>query len=368
MMSAKKQTNRDILCRLGFNLMAHLEAMRGKGMDIGDIEIQNCVQASAAALRVWEDSNFPYRLPEDLRAFLRTSNGFSLEWASKQQQRSPEEGGSGGENVIGRIRVDSLSAMTRVPLDKDDLRDMAYSRARAAAAAAAAASARSLPRRRPRAPSSSHGDNGLDAKGAHGGGTAAVLAATDAPSSSEDHAKTPATSSSSAYGIAAFCVDSSCEVGRVALVYGGTPVMGSGGDGDFGERRERPGNSSNSSTREKDSSRNKASARQELSNPEVWLQDLSCRWHFLADGFTSYFRMMVLHLGVLGWQQAFTPVGLSPTTEQCMRLFCPDRLLFDQLEWRAERANAKAAREAAATAHNHDQHGGGIQADVQRHS
>ncbi|CAN0403148.1 unnamed protein product, partial [Ectocarpus sp. 13 AM-2016] len=40
------------------------------------------------------------------------------------------------------------------------------------------------------------------------------------------------------------------------------------------------------------------------------------RWHFLADGFTSYFRMMVLHLGVLGWQQAFTPVGLSPTTEQ----------------------------------------------------
>ncbi|CAM9451377.1 unnamed protein product [Ectocarpus sp. 8 AP-2014] len=318
MMSAKKQTNRDILCRLGFDLMAHLEAMRGKGMDIRDIEIQDCVKASAAALRVWEDSNFPYRLPEDLRAFLRTSNGFSLGWTSKQQQRSPEEEGSGGDKVIGRIRVDSLSAMTRVPLDEDDLRDMAYARARAAAAAAAAAArARSLPRRRPRAPSSGHGGNGLDAKGFHGGGTASVLAVTDAPSSSEDHAKTPATSSSSsAYGIAAFCLDSSCEVGRVALVYGGTPVMGSGGDGDFGERRERPGSSSNSNTREKDSSRNKTSATQELSNPEVWLQDLSCRWHFLAGGFTSYFRMMVLHLGVLGWQQAFTPVGLSPTTEQ----------------------------------------------------
>lgn len=171
--------------------------------------------------------------------------------------------------------------MTRVPLDEDDLRDMAYARARAAAAAAAAAArARSLPSRRPRAPSSGHGDNGLDAKGVHGGGTAAVLAATDAPSSSEDHAKTPATSSSSssAYGIAAFCLDSSCEVGKVALVYGGTPVMRSGGDGDFGERRERPGSSSsNSNTREKDSSRNKASATQELSNPEIWLQDLSCR-------------------------------------------------------------------------------------------
>lgn len=41
--------------------MAHLEAMRGKGMDVRGIEIQDCVQASAAALRVWEDSNFPYR-------------------------------------------------------------------------------------------------------------------------------------------------------------------------------------------------------------------------------------------------------------------------------------------------------------------
>lgn len=40
------------------------------------------------------------------------------------------------------------------------------------------------------------------------------------------------------------------------------------------------------------------------------------RWHFLADSFTSYFRMMLVHLGVLGWQQAFSPVGLSPSTEQ----------------------------------------------------
>lgn len=26
--------------------------------------------------------------------------------------------------------------------------------------------------------------------------------------------------------------------------------------------------------------------------------------------------MMMVHLGILGWQQAFTAVGLSPTTEQ----------------------------------------------------
>lgn len=44
--------------------------------------------------------------------------------------------------------------------------------------------------------------------------------------------------------------------------------------------------------------------------------DKQIRWHFLADSFTSYFRMMLVHLGVLGWQQAFSPVGLSPSTEQ----------------------------------------------------
>lgn len=32
---------------------------------------------------------------------------------------------------------------------------------------------------------------------------------------------------------------------------------------------------------------------------------------------------------------------------QCMRLYCPDRLLFDQLEWQKERAKARAAKELA---------------------
>lgn len=46
------------------------------------------------------------------------------------------------------------------------------------------------------------------------------------------------------------------------------------------------------------------------------LSSQNLRWHFLAGSFTSYFRMMLVHLGVLGWQQAFSPVGLSPSTEQ----------------------------------------------------
>lgn len=40
------------------------------------------------------------------------------------------------------------------------------------------------------------------------------------------------------------------------------------------------------------------------------------RWYFLASNFTKYFRMMVVHLGILGWQQAFSPTGVSPATEK----------------------------------------------------
>lgn len=47
------------MSRLG--LVAHLEAMRANGMGIENIQGDDCAGASSAALRVWEDSNFPYR-------------------------------------------------------------------------------------------------------------------------------------------------------------------------------------------------------------------------------------------------------------------------------------------------------------------
>lgn len=204
------------------------------------------------------------RLPEDLRAFFSASNGFSLAWTAKQIS-IPPSGGAGGSAegiVVGRICVDALSAITRVPLDADDLRDMASSRARAAAVAAAAAKARSLPRRRtcpcPSSPS--------EAK-SNGEGRALVgsSVAADTPSSGGGNTG----GYSSAYGIAAFCLDSSCEVGRVALVYGGAPIAG----GDYGIE----GSTSSNKPRERSRAGTKPSAARELSSPEVWLQDLSCR-------------------------------------------------------------------------------------------
>jgi len=46
--------------------------------------------------------------------------------------------------------------------------------------------------------------------------------------------------------------------------------------------------------------------------PQIWFQDLSCQWFFIANSFTDYFRLMIMHLGIPNWHYAFTQVGLDP--------------------------------------------------------
>ena len=43
-----------------------------------------------------------------------------------------------------------------------------------------------------------------------------------------------------------------------------------------------------------------------MSKPQVWFQDNSCKWYFIANTFTDYFRLMIMHLGLPHWQYAFT--------------------------------------------------------------
>lgn len=47
------------MARLGFDVLDHLDAMRNRG--IQNIEIDERTFVSSSALRVWEDSNYPYR-------------------------------------------------------------------------------------------------------------------------------------------------------------------------------------------------------------------------------------------------------------------------------------------------------------------
>ena len=53
--------------------------------------------------------------------------------------------------------------------------------------------------------------------------------------------------------------------------------------------------------------------------PQVWFQDLSGVWHFMANTFTDYFRLMIMHLGLPNWQYAFTDVGLDPVSQQVFK-------------------------------------------------
>jgi len=43
---------------------------------------------------------------------------------------------------------------------------------------------------------------------------------------------------------------------------------------------------------------------------EVWFLDRALRWHYITDSFTSYYRLMIMHLGLPQWQYAFTDIGL----------------------------------------------------------
>ncbi|XP_068449597.1 tubulin polyglutamylase complex subunit 2 isoform X2 [Clinocottus analis] len=45
---------------------------------------------------------------------------------------------------------------------------------------------------------------------------------------------------------------------------------------------------------------------------DIWFLDRSLCWHLLTATFTSYYRLMITHLGLPEWQYAFTPYGLSP--------------------------------------------------------
>ncbi|CAH1797723.1 unnamed protein product [Owenia fusiformis] len=64
-------------------------------------------------------------------------------------------------------------------------------------------------------------------------------------------------------------------------------------------------------------------------DPEIWFMDRAYRWHFLADNFTAYFRLMVAHVGLPQWQYAFTDIGLSPFAEQWFNVYAPLRMGLD---------------------------------------
>ncbi|XP_070542797.1 tubulin polyglutamylase complex subunit 2-like isoform X1 [Ptychodera flava] len=64
-------------------------------------------------------------------------------------------------------------------------------------------------------------------------------------------------------------------------------------------------------------------------HPQIWFLDRSLAWHFLADNFMQYFRLMLMHLGLPQWQYTFTDIGLSPSAKQWFNMYAPMRLNMD---------------------------------------
>ncbi|KAJ3044509.1 Tubulin polyglutamylase complex subunit 2 [Rhizophlyctis rosea] len=47
--------------------------------------------------------------------------------------------------------------------------------------------------------------------------------------------------------------------------------------------------------------------------------------HHLAPSFTSYFRLLIAHCGISGWEMSVTPLGLSRETEDWLNYLTPER-------------------------------------------
>lgn len=63
---------------------------------------------------------------------------------------------------------------------------------------------------------------------------------------------------------------------------------------------------------------------------EVWFLDRSLCWHFLSSSFTSFYRLMITHLGLPEWEYNYTPYGPSPQARQWASLYQP--LIFADSE------------------------------------
>ena len=125
-------------------------------------------------------------------------------------------------------------------------------------------------------------------------------------------------------GCTVYSLDKLCDVGEVVLLYRhvGTETPGTvNHDNSF---------SSSGSTDNLFLPRQLISNASRFDSPEVWLIDLSSRLHYLCSSFTHYFRVMVAHMGITGWQLSFTPEGLPMHVQHWMGVFCKERLIVDR--------------------------------------
>lgn len=181
----------------------------------------------------WEQRNTTL-LPEDLKNFFMTSNGFQMSWSVKLDT---------GPLPVGRLHVNGIGQLVRLNPPSETVSHVAPS-----------------------------------------------LTDLDFDSDEEtDFSGKPKFSG----GFRMFELDPCENIGKVCLVY-----------------------------------REPTSTSGELKS-EIWFLDRALGWHYLADTFSDYFRIMIMHLGIPYWQYAFTDYGIPPQSKQWFYLYAPTRLEID---------------------------------------
>jgi hypothetical protein len=262
----------------------------------------------------WEELNAPHVLPPDVKGFYNIADGLILKWYVSSQSGSVGvssndnsdaaseeafENGTlkGGEKsekervskimpkrLVGNGKINSLKDLRKVSLDCKN-------------------------------PWTAFAERGAvwgnrvkiraSVKGGRGRSSSADMLGSDDENDDEESAES---------GIAAFVIDSSPEYGVVALVYG-APKKNS--------------NRSNSNSRMSSSDKYAGAGDGAHGEPEVWFKDRACRWHPIAKSFTCYFRLMLVHLAIQGWQYNFTDIGCDPICKLWMQRYAPERLVVD---------------------------------------
>lgn len=82
----------------------------------------------------------------------------------------------------------------------------------------------------------------------------------------------------------------------------------------------------------------------------IWFLDRSFRWHFLAQSFTDYVRLMLVHLGLPKWQYLSTQEGLPSNLKLWYAYFVPSRLQFHEFMFN-QTINSQSQNEP--TVHEH---------------
>lgn len=82
----------------------------------------------------------------------------------------------------------------------------------------------------------------------------------------------------------------------------------------------------------------------EVSHAKIYILEMGTyKWRFLADSFTEYLRMCIVHLGLPYWELCFSSVGLPSWTEQLFLLLAPHLL---------EKTDNRRSRSLNSTAEN----------------